>query len=217
VGVSRQQAFREYRERNTKDERNRRILEMYKGGATTGQIKAALADSGEPISQPTICNIIRRELDKARAERMELSHAIIENEMERLTMILRHNWTIVTSLCRVCEGRGELQVEAIPGVAATGGSVVCDACRGDRHANPPSLRIKASKEARAAIDQRVKMLGGYAPDKIVLSNPDGSKLDFRPELAEMSQDEIDRALADYSAGVEAALELSKLADARTSS
>jgi hypothetical protein len=67
------------------------------------------------------------------------------------------------------------------------------------------------KEARAAIDQRAKMLGLYEPARFAIDH--GGTVGFElPDMAHLADDDLDRALADYQAGVEAGLRLKQMAD-----
>jgi hypothetical protein len=60
------------------------------------------------------------------------------------------------------------------------------------------------------------MLGLYAPEKFALTDPDGNDVSvvLREELAAMPADDLDRALTDYMAGIEAARSLDAAASAK---
>jgi hypothetical protein len=194
-------------ERRRKVERNRVIYSMWKAGSTSAEIAAYLTAQGQPLSRQRVDTIIRTEMNLAKESRLHLAEELFDGELERLTAIIRNAWAIVTSNCRSCAGRGTF--EGVSGVSAT--ETVCKTCNGDGKANHPDVRIRAMKEARAAIDQRAKMLGLYEPERFAVTH-DGAVAFELPDMAHLSEDELDRALNDYSAGVEAGIRLKQMAD-----
>jgi hypothetical protein len=181
---------------------------MWQSGTSERKIAAALAEMGEPISHMQVHRIIKRGLKEAREARLDHAELILEGELERLNAIIRHNWGVMTALCRPCEGAG-IVPSAIPGVSDPR-PIPCEACRGDGKANHPDVRIRASKAAMDAIEKRVRMLGGYEPDRLIIQNPDGTKVFDRSDLESLNMDELDKMLADYEAGVEAGLRLAEM-------
>lgn len=189
-------------ERRRKDARNVKIYELWKGGMNARQISEYFTSIGEPINRQRVNFLIKRGMAEAREAREEITVEIFDGELERLTAIYRQAWQVVTATCRICRGRGSR--EGVAGVGAT--ELPCMACEGSGHAHKQDTRIKAMKEARNAIDQRAKMLGLYAPERFALTDRDGHDLSatLRAELENMPTDELDKALTDYMAGVEAA-------------
>lgn len=194
-------------ERRRKDERNNIIYSMWKAGSTSLEIARYFTAQGQNLSRQSVDRILRRQMELARESRHELAETMFDGELERLTSIVRNAWAIVTSNCRACNGTGVF--EGVAGVAAT--TVSCKTCNGDGKANHPDVRIRAMKEARAAIDQRAKMLGLYEPTRFAMTHDGNVALDL-PDLSSMAEDELDRALNDYRAGVEAGIKLKQMAD-----
>lgn len=184
-------ARREQRERNIK------ILEMWKNGLTTGQIPTALETQGyKKISRSMVDKIIKKALTEAAESRRHLAEEIFDGELERLTTIIRHGWAIINASCLECQGQGQFR-----------NGEVCIRCMGEGKRHPADTRIKAMKEVRAAIDQRAKMLGLYSPEKLAFTDASGKDMNFHPYLDQLSDDELQKALDDFSAGVEAARSL----------
>jgi hypothetical protein len=189
-------------ERRRKDARNARIYELWKAGLSARAISEHLTAEGEPIGATRVNQIIHAGMEMARAAREKLSVEIFDGELDRLSAIIRTAWTVVTAQCRICHGRGA--VDGIGGVGAT--AVPCVACEMTGYLNRPDTRIRAMKETRNAIDQRAKMLGLYAPEKFAMTDGAGNDVSamVRADLAAMPADDIDKALTDYMAGIDAA-------------
>lgn len=194
-------------ERRVKDERNQLIYNLWKAGSTSLEISRYLEAQGQPLSRQRVDEIIRRGMEIAKESRRHVAEEIFDGELDRLTAIVRNAWAIVTANCRPCQGSGTR--EAIPGVPAS--TEPCVVCKGDGKANHPDVRIRAMKEARAAIDQRAKMLGLYEPEKYTVHHEGTVGFDL-PDMSHLSEDELDRALKDYQAGVEAGIRLKEMAD-----
>ena len=194
-------------ERRAKDERNQMIYSMWKAGSTALEISRFLESQGTPLSRQRVDEIIRRGMEIARESRQHVAEEIFDGELDRLTAIVRNAWAIVTANCRPCGGSGVR--EGVVGVPAS--AEPCVVCKGDGKANHPDVRIRAMKEARAAIDQRAKMLGLYEPTRFSVTHDGSVELEM-PDMSHLSEDELDRALADYQAGVEAGIRLKQMAD-----
>lgn len=183
--------------RRQQDERNLKILEMWKSGMNSNQISNALPAGGyKKISKSMVDKIVKRELTKAADSRRHIAEEIFDGELERLTTIIRHGWAIMNATCLACNGQGQFM-----------NGEVCVACVGEGKRHSADTRIKAMKEVRAAIDQRAKMLGLYAPDKFAMTSAEGKDLNFHPWLDQLSDDELEKALNDFHAGVDAARQL----------
>ena len=194
-------------ERRTKDERNQLIYNMWKAGSTSLEISRFLESQGQPLSRQRVDEIIGNGMKQARESRRHIAEELFDGELDRLTAIIRNAWAVVTANCRPCQGTGTR--EAIPGVPAS--QEACVVCKGDGKANHPDVRIRAMKETRAAIDQRAKMLGLYEPTQFAVRHDGSLALDL-PDMSHLSEDELDRALADYQAGVEAGIRLKSIAE-----
>lgn len=184
--------------RRQKDARNLLVLEMWKNGMSSTQISQALerTEHGK-IARKTVDDIVKRELKIAAESRQNIAVEIFDGELERLTTIIRHGWAIVNANCLFCNGIGQFQNQEI-----------CVQCAGEGKRHSPDTRLKAMKEVRASIDQRAKMLGLYAPEKYAWTDSSGKDLDFHKDLANLNDDELERALNDFTAGVDAARALS---------
>lgn len=183
--------------RRQKDERNITVLEMWKNGMNSYQIAKALERTEYgAISRSMVDKIVKRELEKVAETRHQLATEIFDGQLDRLTTIIRHGQSIINATCLACQGQGQFQ-----------NGEVCVVCVGEGKRHSPDTRIKAMKEVRAAIDQQAKMLGLYAPEKFAMTDAHGKDIDFHADLANLNDEELDRALSDFAAGVDAARNL----------
>lgn len=185
-----------WNDRRRKDDRNRRILELYKAGANCSEIARTLEANGDKITRFRVSQVVKQELAHVADERRHIALEVFDLELERLSAIIRQSWQIVMAPCRGCDGQGTFQ---------NGES--CDVCRGDGKGNHPDTRVRAMKEVRAAIDQRAKMLGMYAPEKFAVTDTEGNDIDFSRALRSLEGDDLDRELQDVMRGVEIARSL----------
>lgn len=186
-----------WNERSRKDERNRRILVLARTGLSNSEIARVLEADGEPISRQRVGKILKDSLAEAASERLDIAREVFDLELERLSWVIQQSTRIITDPCKSCEGQGTFQ-----------NGEHCDVCKGDGRSNHPDTRLRAMKEVRNAIHQRSQMLGLYAPEKFAFTDTEGNDLrpELRRELESMSIEDLDRAIADFQAGIEAGLD-----------
>lgn len=172
-------------------ERDRRIMQMFATGSSPEAIAASFSARAERISVTTVKRVIAAEMKEAAKLRSDLASTALDIELTRLDGLMRRAHAILDAPCGTCSGLGQ---------STTGG--VCRDCRGDGRSAHPDTRLRAMREIRALTESRAKLLGLEAPQRIEMSGPDGDPI--RSEVSLMSNDELSRALDDFSAGAEAA-------------
>lgn len=184
-----------WNERRRNDEKKARILRLARSGLNQREISEALTADGDRTSRQRVGVILREGLRQAAEERQDIARELFDLELERLSWIIQQATRVVSEPCLGCNGQGQFQ-----------NGENCDVCRGDGRANHPDVRLRAMKEVRSAIHQRAQMLGLYAPEKFAITDVQGNDLrpEARKELESMSVDDLDRAIADFQAGLEAA-------------
>jgi len=184
------------------ERRDSLILELYEGGAKYKLIKQALIarDYGS-LSESRIGKIIRRELDAIAAQRQEIAERMFDLKLEQLNAIVRTNFGVINAPCKKCKGDGVVED---PDKAEGNREGICERCKGDGKAHTPRDRKGASMERRLASDQQCKMLGLYAPEKFAFTDPQGNALDFMDDLSDVPEEQLDRDLKSFQAGIDAA-------------
>lgn len=184
------------------ERRDALILELYEAGSKYRLIREALMQRGYgSLSLARIGKIIRRELDKIAEQRRLIAERLFDTKLEQLNAIIRTNFGVINAPCKPCKGEGIVEdPDQEPGNL----KMICEKCKGDGKAYAPRDRKGASMEMRLAIDQQCKMLGLYAPEKFAFTDPQGNALDFMDDLSDIPEEQLDRDLKNFQAGLEAA-------------
>lgn len=185
------------------ERRNSLILEMVESGAKYGSVALALErGSFGRLSKSRISEIVNKELEQIRRQRTDLAERMFDLKITQLDSVIRTNWGVINAKCGPCQGKGDRGQDPDK---PEGTLLVCDKCHGDGKHHNARDRASASKEIRQAIDQQCKMLGLYAPEKFALTDPQGHEIEFwQNETRSLDEDDLDKELAIFQAGVDAA-------------
>lgn len=173
-----------------RQDRDRRIMQMFISGATPAAIAAAFSARGEPISASGVKRIISREQQAAAADRREMASLALDIELTRLDGLIRRAHAILDEPCSVCRGTGQ---------TATGGA--CRDCRGDGRSAHPDTRLRAMREIRSLVESKSRLLG-LDVTHVEVTGKDGDPI--RMEVSQMTDDELSRSIEDFTAGAAAA-------------
>lgn len=193
--MSQTQISKDWNERRRRDDKKARILRLAKSGLSNTEISRVLTKDGDPVNRQRVGVILKEALQEAADDRRQVAIELFDLELERLSWVIQQAIRICTEACIACKGQGVFQ-----------NLEQCDTCRGDGKANHPDIRIRAMKEVRNAIHQRSQMLGLYAPEKFAFTDTEGNDIrpEIRRELESMSEEDLEQALTDFQAGIEAA-------------
>ena len=188
-------ASRDWNDRRRRDDKRAEILKLARAGLNNTEISKVMTKKGDPVNRQRVGRILKEALQEAADDRKQIAIEMFDLELERLSWVITQATRIVAETCVGCQGQGTFQ-----------NGEQCDTCRGDGKANHPDVRVRAMKEVRNAIHQRSQMLGLYAPEKFALTDTKGNdiRVEIRRELEAMSEEDLDKAIDDFQAGIDAA-------------
>ena len=175
------------------------IMQLIEGGNSQPEVVRMMRQSNIEVTEKYVKKVIDAELDGARSRRRDMGDRVFDLKLKQLDTILKSNWTVLTSPCIRCSGRGHMGQDPDK---QEGVMLVCEVCKGDRLLHAPKDRAVASKEVRQAIDQQCRMLGLYAPEKFSLITENDGELDFTEEVSNMDPEELSRQMGLYLQAVD---------------
>lgn len=179
-------------------DRQRQAWELFKHGASYTEIGQALN-----VDRSTAWRLVDREKKLLITEQAEDIEEYRIEELSRLDVVIREAMNIVTAKCRTCRGAGMLRADG----PATDILVECEECGATGRRMGSQARLAAMDKLMKAVDQRSKLRGLYAPEKLALTNTKGEDLSpYEQEVRLWAEEDIDRELANLLAAEEVAME-----------
>ena len=180
------------RQQSKSAERRRAAWELYRAGATGGEIGAALG-----ITRQHANELIRKERKALADETRANAEGYRVEEIARTSLAIREAAKIITAACPTCRGQGRI---APDGPATLPGDMTdCTDCAGTGRRYDVNWRLKAIDRFLRAVDMRARLRGLYVPHAI--PDPEGLARTFTQELSQIGDDDLDRELEAFMAGL----------------
>jgi predicted transcriptional regulator len=169
-------------------ERRRLVLELKASGLTFEEIGAQLGVSRQAVHKQYWA-AMRAISDEHREEaEVAFSEALLR-EQEAIAQARR----IVTALCLRCSGLQKVEPRSEREQAEprdSEGRIICPSCQGSGFLHAPSVRLQALAAIQRSNEHIAKLYDFYGPARTLVPG----RYDFKQEVMQMSDEEIERAV-----------------------
>ena len=118
-------------------------------------------------------------------------------DLARLDVVLTESMRVMAGKCRDCKGQGRLRADGM----STDIMIDCEKCEGTGRRYGVGSRMLAADKVMRAVNERAKLRGLHAPEKLAMTNTKGEDLvtEFEREIRSWSEEDVDRELAELTA------------------